>query len=137
MKLVSINNSKIPLPKKKLEKIAKIISKRFKLSGELTLIFLDPGPAKKINGYFRKKNYATDILSFPGDGKTLGELVICPQVIKKQAKEHSLTFEQELAYMFLHGVLHLLGHDHEKSKSAAKKMFKIQDEVFELILQKM
>jgi probable rRNA maturation factor len=146
MKLVLVNNSKMPMPKKTLELIGKYIGiclkkkrvgRKTQLQSELTLVFLDPGPAKKINQAFRRRNYATDILSFAGEGKNLGELIICPQVIKKQAKEHDLTFDQELAYMFLHGVLHLLGYDHEKSKSEAKKMLKIQDEVFEMILQKM
>lgn len=99
---------------------------------ELVIVFLDPLPAKKINNDFRKRNYATDVLSFQ-NGQGLGELLICPQVIAKQAKEHGLGFNQELAYMILHGILHLLGFDHEKSKAGAKKMFRLQDEIFEKI----
>jgi probable rRNA maturation factor len=99
---------------------------------ELTVVFLDPAPAKKINRTYRKKDYATDILSFESEIKAeLGELVICPQVLQKQAKEHDLSFKAELSYMLIHGVLHLLGYDHEKSKSEAKKMFDIQDQLFD------
>ena len=98
----------------------------------LTIVFLNLSPAKALNFKYRQKNYATDILSFDGDGvESLGELVLCPQVLKKQAKEHGLSFRQELGYMLIHGVLHLLGYDHEKNQTDAKVMFQIQDEIFE------
>jgi probable rRNA maturation factor len=97
----------------------------------LNIIFLDQVKAKKLNWAFRKKNYATDILSFePLDIDELGELVICPQVIKRQAKEHGLSQNEELGYMLIHGCLHLLGYDHEKSVKDAKKMFRLQDKIF-------
>ncbi len=96
------------------------------------MVFLDSQSAKKINYEFRKKNYATDVLSFsPIEPGSLGELVMCPDVLKKQAREHGLSFRQELTYMLLHGILHLLGYDHEKSAAEAKKMFQIQDRLFE------
>lgn len=104
--------------------------KRIQLpDSELVIVFLNPGPAKKINFEFRKRDYATDVLSF-SNPQGLGELLICPQVIAKQAKEHGLTFNQELSYMLLHGILHLLGYDHEKSKVQAQRMFQLQDEIF-------
>lgn len=97
----------------------------------LNIIFLDQAKAKKLNLAFRKKDYATDILSFePLDIDELGELVICPQVIKRQAKEHQLSQNEELGYMLIHGCLHLLGYDHEQSVLEAKKMFRLQDKIF-------
>jgi probable rRNA maturation factor len=51
--------------------------------------------------------------------------------LKRQAREHKLSFQHELGYMVLHGILHLLGYDHETSEADAEKMFAIQDEVFE------
>jgi len=103
----------------------------------LTVIFLDSTPAKKLNLKFRKKNYATDVLSFDGDGfESLGELVLCPQVLQKQAEEHDLSFRQELGYMLIHGILHLIGYDHEKNQKEAQKMFQIQDEMFDQLCRK-
>lgn len=100
----------------------------------LTIVFLDVFPAKAINLKYRKKHYATDILSFAGDGvETLGELVLCPQVLKRQAGEHGLSFREELGYMLIHGVLHLLGYDHEKNQDDAKTMFQLQDEIFDYL----
>lgn len=99
---------------------------------ELTLVFLDKKPAQKINKEFRGKDYATDVLSFDSmSPDSLGELVLCPEVLKRQAKEHKLTYKMELGYMLMHGVLHLLGYDHETSEADAREMFSLQDSIFE------
>lgn len=104
---------------------------------ELTLVFMDTKSAQKLNKTYRNKNYATDVLSFAGDGMTgLGELVICPQVIARQAKEHKLSVWQELGYMVIHGILHLLEYDHEKSEREAQMMFDLQDDLFEYLCQR-
>lgn len=98
---------------------------------QLTLVFLAAAQARILNREYRKKDYATDVLSFAGDDQELlGELAICPEVITRQAKEHNLSFKAELAYMVLHGLLHLLGYDHEGSASDARRMFKLQDGIF-------
>jgi probable rRNA maturation factor len=55
-------------------------------------------------------------------------------VIAVQAREHGLLVREELGYMIIHGFLHLLGYDHEKSPGAAEKMFNIQDQLFEKLL---
>lgn len=89
-----------------------------------------------MNKTYRGKGYATDILSFSSeDPRCLGDLVIASSVVRAQAKDHGLSFQEELGYMVLHGMLHLLGYDHEKSRAEARKMFKIQDDVFELLCQ--
>lgn len=98
----------------------------------LVVVFATTKEIQILNKNYRGKNKPTDILSFaPVEKDFLGELVICPEVIRKQAKEHFLTFNEELGYMLLHGVLHLLGFDHEKSKKEEKIMFSIQDKIFE------
>jgi probable rRNA maturation factor len=98
---------------------------------DLNIVFLDRGEAKKMNFSFRGKNYATDILSFePISEGELGELILCPQVINRQAKEHGLTEREELGYMLIHGCLHLLGYDHEVDEGEAKRMYRLQDKIF-------
>lgn len=102
---------------------------------ELTVVFLDPKEAKAMNKQYRGKDYATDVLSFDSmSPDSLGELIMCPQVLIRQAKEHGLKNREELGYMLLHGILHLLGYDHETSSQDAEKMFGIQDEVFAKLL---
>jgi len=84
----------------------------------------------RLNARFRGKRYATDVLSFetapifrksvnPG---FLGEIVICLPVLKRQAREMGHSPEAELAILLVHGILHLLGMDHEKGPSAAREM---------------
>lgn len=81
--------------------------------------FVTKPEIQRLNFQFRKKDYPTDILSFstPGLGE-LGELVISPAVIRKQAKEHGLSVHGELGYMLIHGVLHLLGIRSRKERRA-------------------
>jgi probable rRNA maturation factor len=145
MQVLIINESKHSIPRKFVQEwmdgVVKELKKRKVLSAEkaqreLTLVFLDKKPAQKINKEFRDKDYATDVLSFDSmDPSSFGELVLCPDVLKKQAKEHKLSFQKELGYMLLHGSLHLLGYDHETNEKDAKEMFDLQDAVFEILLK--
>lgn len=138
MNLILVNQSKVRMPRKALHETVRFIQKKLSKynlkSKDLTIVFIDPGTAKKMNHQFRGRNYATDVLSFEGEDDSLGELVLCPQVLKKQAHDHDLSFHQELAYMIIHGVLHLLGYDHEESEKQARVMFKIQDRLFDQYL---
>lgn len=144
MQILIVNESKHAIPRQFIEKWMKALTldlkKRKVISAaktqcELTLVFLDKKPAQKINQEFRGKTYATDVLSFESmDASSLGELILCPEVLKRQAKEHGLTFQKELGYMLLHGVLHLLGYDHEIGEQDAKEMFDLQDSIFEKLL---
>ena len=86
---------------------------------------------KKLNKQFLKKNKTTDILSFsPIEDDSLGELVLCAEKITRQAREQRFNFEEEMAYLLLHGLLHLLGYHHEKGGAEARRMYQIQDEIF-------
>lgn len=136
--LTLVNQSKISFPKKFVEAWMQEVRRGLKLKNQgITIVFLDPLPAKKLNKQFRGKDYATDILSFDGEEPgQLGELILCPMVLKAQAKEHGHSFKAELGYMLIHGVLHLLGYDHEKSKKEAAQMFKIQDQLFDRLCAK-
>jgi probable rRNA maturation factor len=142
VKLNIINKSKVDVPQAFLKKWTEALVMKLKKKGfprvlkgkELILVFLDKKEAKKLNLQFRGMDYATDVLSFdPIDPQSLGELILCPQVLLKQAKEHKLSFELEIGYMVLHGVLHLLGFEHEESEEDAALMFKLQDEIFDAI----
>lgn len=138
------NTTKIKIPQNKIlawmkyfaMKIPELKSPKNK-KRTLTLVFVPPQRIQRLNKMYRQKNLPTDVLSFAGTyPQHFGDLVLCPQVIKKQAKEHNLTFNLELAYMVLHGVLHLLGYEHEGNAKKAKVMFKLQDKIFQGILQK-
>lgn len=72
---------------------------------------------RRFNRELRGKDYATDVLSFPGeetfDGRHLGDVLISVPVARRQAAERGHTVDRELQILLLHGVLHCLGHDHE------------------------
>jgi len=98
---------------------------------EITLVFVSSEKIQELNQQFRAKSKPTDILSFEGaEVGEWGELVLCGEVLDQQAIDHSLSRNQELGYMLIHGALHLLGYDHEKSTLKAKEMFALQDEIF-------
>ena len=140
MNLVFVNSTKKAMPKKQaqlvLQELQKALPKaRKNLEKQITIVFLNTAKARALNHQYRQKDYATDVLSFDaGTPEELGELIMCPQVLKRQAKENHHSFRAEFTYMFLHGVLHLLGYGHEgespKNKRDAQKMFRIQDELF-------
>jgi probable rRNA maturation factor len=97
----------------------------------LTLAFVGESRGRKLNKQFRRKDYATDVLSFVSDrpGQGLGELVFCVPVLKKQALEQTHSFQAELNTMLVHGFLHLLGYDHERSKKDHQEMMGLQEKL--------
>ncbi len=116
--------------------IAKKVRNRIFLKSkkELTVVFLTPKQMKKINFQYRKKNKPTDILSFAAvESASMGELLLCTAVLRKQAKDHDHSLDAETFYMLIHGVLHLLGYDHEASEKEERLMFRIQDQCFKTL----
>ena len=115
-----------------LKKSHKNAFKKLDMADDVTLVFVGNAEMRKLNHQFRGKDKVTDILSFsPSEALSLGELVFCVPVLKKQAKEHKLTIQDEFTYLFIHGLLHLLDFDHETSARAAHKMYAIQDAIFD------
>lgn len=80
---------------------------------------------RTLNRSYRRKDYATDVLSFPaapeGPGtRHLGDLVIATSVAKRQAREAGHSYQTELRVLALHGLLHLLGYDHEDPRDRGR-----------------
>lgn len=147
MKSLVINDSGENVPESLIESWVKTVAAELAARGilpadragrELSVVFLKEIDAKHLNWTHRQKDYATDILSFSTDDpESLGELVLCPVVLQKQAKENKQTFEREINYMILHGVLHLLGYDHENvPEDRARDMLALQDQIFEKLTAK-
>jgi probable rRNA maturation factor len=98
---------------------------------EISIVITDDASIRELNKSYRKKDKATDILSFSQLDirrrafmpPTLGDLVISLDTAVKQAKKYKHSLMKELERLLIHGTLHLLGYDHEKvSKSIAEKM---------------
>jgi len=84
-------------------------------SRPFTCLITDDAELRRLNRDFRKKDYATDVLSFPSRQNLgfLGDIAISFDRARKQADEHGHTVRQEIEILMLHGVLHLLGMNHE------------------------
>lgn len=136
--MIEINNlTKVRINEKFLKKIAQKVLKspsfvktqackkasedKEKKEFELSIVLVGPKTIQKLNKKHRKKNRPTDVLSYTYNN-TSGEIVICPKVVKKNAKKFGQSFEKELTRVLIHGILHLLGGDHEGSLAKAKKM---------------
>jgi probable rRNA maturation factor len=93
---------------------------------ELSVTLVGDAEIRRLNRAWRKKDKATDVLSFPagewlGAGRRpLGDVVISLATTRRAAKEYGHTIEHELTRYLAHGVLHLLGHDHHRKADAEK-----------------
>lgn len=85
----------------------KILGKRY----DLSLVFIGKTRAATLNHQYRGKTYSPNVLSFPLDEQA-GEIFICPQVAISEADKHHLTPEAYVAFLFIHGCLHLKGYEH-------------------------
>ena len=101
--------------------------KEFRLNKniEVDLLFVTKNKMKKQNNFYRKKNYTTDVLSFTLEVELnfleimpIGQIIISPWKIKKQAKEFNHSLRREFCYIFTHGIAHLLGFDHQTEEEA-------------------
>jgi len=80
---------------------------------ELSIAFVDDDAMRELNRKFRRKNKTTDVLTFPGDGPLLGEIVISIDQARRQAADEKHSLATEVRYLILHGILHAMGYDHE------------------------
>lgn len=111
----------------------------------LSINLVEEKKIQKLNKKYRNINKITDILSFPmvnGDLKKivatgyklqatidLGDIFMCLPFAKKQSKLENINIDMKLAQLSVHGFLHLLGYDHDKSEKDAKEMFKLEKQI--------
>jgi probable rRNA maturation factor len=123
-------------PSRKLKKVAqKVLEIVEQDQAELCLVLVGNAEIRKLNAKFRKKDYPTDVLSFPaGDElptgvQLLGDVVISVEKAKEQAKERRRTLNEEMVTLLIHGIVHLLGYDHERSPKDARIMDRLEKKI--------
>ncbi|CCU80454.1 FIG000233: metal-dependent hydrolase [Halanaerobium saccharolyticum subsp. saccharolyticum DSM 6643] len=84
--------------------------------GEVSIAFVSNQQIKELNNKYRDKNEATDVLSFPIDDEMLGDIIISAQRAAEQSEEYAHSLKRELAYLTVHGMLHLFGYDHHSEE---------------------
>ena len=103
------------------------LSSRIK-AAEVCIRIVDEAESQQLNAQYRKKDAPTNVLSFyydladevQGEQRFLGDLVICGQVLEKEAKAQQKTLEAHWAHMVIHGLLHLIGYDHQNETQASE-----------------
>jgi len=126
VKLEINNQTKHKIDSKLIEKVIKVFGRVYKINKnkEISLAFVSDNEIKKLNKSYRGFNKPTDILSFPGEGDFLGEIIIDYDQIKRQAANFKNSAKQELIFILIHGLLHLIGYD-DKTDKAREKMIKL------------
>ena len=138
--MIEINNlTTNPIDEEFLKKIAEIVlESEEKRESDLSITLIGPGKMRNLNKRYLGKNRVTDVLAFgqnqksktknqkfpiiPKGGLDVGEIVICLREVKKNAKKFKSSFKKELTRVLIHGILHLVGYDHEKNEKEAKEM---------------
>ena len=108
---------------------------------ELSVLLTDDKKIRKLNKKYRGQDRATDVLSFPQNEEEesapnshlMGDVVISTVTAKRQASQHGLSLEEEIVLLLIHGILHLLGFNHERSEEEAYRMKKKTRELFDQI----
>ena len=122
LNLTLIRKIKAPaIKEKEIKKLVSVFNKKNKISKKLEIDVVIVGNAeiKKINKKYRKKNKITDVLSFNYEPE-IGEIIISYPRAKKQAAEYKTTIEQEINRLIIHGLLHIMGHEHYNETDAIK-----------------
>lgn len=124
--MIEINNTtKAKIDLILVKKTAQSFLKNFKKEKYgVSIAFVSDEEIKKLNNHYRGKNKPTDVLSFEGEGDFLGEILLSYSQIKKQAKEFDKNIKEELLFVLVHGLLHLLGY-RDATEKGRQEMIKI------------
>lgn len=116
---------------------------------EVALLLSNNNKLQNLNNQFRGKNKPTNVLSFPDidvesqkilefqslkDYITLGDIAFSYETIKLEAEEQNKSFEDHFTHLLVHGILHLIGFDHEISKKDAEEMESLEIEILKTLL---
>jgi len=130
-------------PGRKLEKIAAVILELLdRAEAELSLVLIGNREMQKLNAGYRHKDYPTDVLSFPVEGEVpaeislLGEVIISVEKAAEQAKERGRTVEKEMVTLLIHGIVHLMGYDHERSAKDARAMSRVEKRIYRRLCER-
>ncbi|HEY3519941.1 MAG TPA: rRNA maturation RNase YbeY [Rhodanobacteraceae bacterium] len=99
---------------------------RYRRSAELSVRVVGAREGRVLNRHYRQRDYATNVLSFPAEfpsgvnSPLLGDIVICAPVVAREARERGKSVRDHYAHLTVHGVLHLLGFDHQSARDAEK-----------------
>lgn len=128
-----------PVDAEHLRRLAEYVlaDQRVPAAMELSILCIDAEAIAQLNAHHMGADGPTDVLAFPidlpgetgpGEPAVLGDVVLCPEVAAEQAARHGAPGESELELLLVHGILHLLGHDHAEPGEKAR-MFGLTDRI--------
>ncbi len=136
------NQNKIKIDKRKIRSaVLKILKNLECADKEISINFVDDEKIKQLNKQYLGKDKATNVLSFSLredeygniNPQVLGDIIISVETAQKDAAYGNLTIDQEIDFLIIHGLLHLLGYDHENTtKKETSKMRKKERELFNI-----
>lgn len=105
---------------------------------EISILLVEDREIRDLNRAYLKRNRPTNVIAFPMlegpfrkiQPQVLGDVVISVETASRDAKKEGLTFNDEILFLLIHGILHLLGYDHEGSAVQARRMGQKQREIF-------
>jgi probable rRNA maturation factor len=125
------------LTNRELKKIAlEVLELVGQSQAELSVALINNREMRKLNAKYRQKDYPTDVLSFPAANglpmkvRLLGDVIISVEKAEEQAKERGRSVKEETVTLLIHGVLHLLGYDHERSAKDARIMGGLEKKLY-------
>ena len=105
----------------------RILKQEGRQDSSFSLAFVGEEESRRLNREYRKKDKPANVLSFPESAFGLGEVILCPAQIRREANEYGIIYSMHLLRVFIHGILHLLGYDHEKGALETKLMEKKEE----------
>lgn len=107
-----------------------------KLPREVKIIKASAQKSRELNRKYRKKNKPVNVLSFRY-GPEYGEILVCPEIIRREAKKQGNTRKYQMTWMIIHGMLHLAGLHHEKSRVATKRFSILENRLLKQVASQM
>jgi len=101
---------------------------RSRLPAEISIVPVSAKKSAALNRIYRGKRTPANVLSFLY-GKEYGEIIVCPSIIRSEAKKQGHAYEYQLAWMMVHGMIHLSGLHHEKSAGTAKRVERLEKRI--------
>lgn len=100
---------------------------------EITVRIVQADEAQALNKSYRQKDYATNVLTFDYSQAPIvcADLVICPEVVEREAKEQGKTLQAHYAHLLVHGCLHAQGYDHELGQAEAEEMEALEIQIMQ------
>ncbi|CAM4139291.1 rRNA maturation RNase YbeY [Comamonas aquatilis] len=114
-------------------KVTRWIRHALAVDAEITVRIVDAEEGQRLNREFRKKDYATNVLTFDyqQEPTAMADLVLCAPVVEREAQEQNKSLEEHYAHLLVHGTLHAQGWDHETSDEDAEEMESYETDIMQ------